>query len=97
MANRLSLDEVMARVVLVGDSDFSLFDGCSSEGEGEGFSAYSGEGFMASTDGEEEQNSEPGYNIKHKIECRSVLPGFLGTEQETPGYCVGQIVSITLQ
>ena len=74
-----------------GDSDFCLSDGCSSEGEGEGFSAYhrqpeldaesvtglsravefptvgcsdgssdSGEGFMASTDGEEEQDSESG-------------------------------------
>ena len=29
-----------ARVVLEGDSDFALSDGCSSEGEGEGFSAY---------------------------------------------------------
>ena len=78
----------MARVVLEGDSDFALSDGCSSEGEGEGFFAYhrqpeldaekvtalrravefptvgcsywssdSGEVFMASTDGEEEQDS----------------------------------------
>ena len=76
----------MARVVLEGDSDFALSDGCSSEGEGEGFSAYhrqpkldaekvtaefptvgcsdgssdSGEVFMAYTDGEEEQDSDPG-------------------------------------
>ena len=35
-----SLDEVLARVVLEGDSDFALSDGCSSEGESEGFSAY---------------------------------------------------------
>ena len=40
MANRLTLDDVLARVVLQGDSDFALSDGCSSEGEGEGFSAY---------------------------------------------------------
>ena len=26
-----------------------------------------------------------------------MLPGFLGTERDIPGYCVGQIVSITLQ
>ena len=91
MANWLTLDEVLARVVLEGDSDFALFDGCSSEEESEGFSAYhrqpeldaekvtalsiavifptvgcsdgssdSGEVFMASTDGEEEQDSDPG-------------------------------------
>ena len=30
----------MAGVVLEGDSDFALSDGCSSEGEGEGFSSY---------------------------------------------------------
>ena len=36
----LTLDEVLARVVLEGDSDFALSDGCSSEGECEGFSAY---------------------------------------------------------
>ena len=35
-----TLDEVLAGVVLEGDSDFALSDGCSSEGEGEGFSAY---------------------------------------------------------
>ena len=40
MVNGLTLDEVLARVVLEGDSDFALSDGCSSEGEGEGFSAY---------------------------------------------------------
>ena len=39
-ANRLTLDEVLAKVVLEGDSDFALSDGCSSEGEGEEFSAY---------------------------------------------------------
>ena len=87
MANRLSLEEVLSRVVLDSDSDFGLSDGSSSEEEGEGFSAYhgqpelateevtalsravqsptfacsdsssdSGEGCMASTDGEEEQD-----------------------------------------
>ena len=40
MANRLTLDEVLARVVLEGDSDFALSDGCSGDGENEGFSAY---------------------------------------------------------
>ena len=40
MANGLTLDEVLARVVLEGDSDFALSEGCSSEGEGEGFSVY---------------------------------------------------------
>ena len=30
----------MAGVVLEDDSDFALSDGCSSEGEGEGFSSY---------------------------------------------------------
>ena len=40
MANGLTLDEVLAGVVLEGDSDFALSDGCSSEGEGEGFSSY---------------------------------------------------------
>ena len=35
MANGLTLDEVLAGVVLDGDSDFALSDGCSSEGEGE--------------------------------------------------------------
>ena len=40
MANRLTLDDVLARVVLEGDSDFALSDGCSGEGEGEGFPAY---------------------------------------------------------
>ena len=40
MANELTLNEVLARVVLESDSDFALSDGCSSEGEGEGFSAY---------------------------------------------------------
>ena len=90
MANRLTLDEVLARVVLEGDSDFVLSDDHSSEGEGERFSAYhrqheldaekvtvlsravefpivgcsdgssdSGEFFMASTDGEEDQYSDP--------------------------------------
>ena len=89
--NRLTLDEVLTGVVLEGDSDFGFSDGCTSEGECEGFSAYhrqpeldaekvtalsravkfptvgcsdgssdSVEGFMASTDGEEEQDSEPG-------------------------------------
>ena len=38
-ANRITLDKVLARVVLEGDSDFALTDGCSSEGKGEGFSA----------------------------------------------------------
>ena len=88
--SRLTLDEVLARVVLEGDSDFALSDGCN-KGEGEGFSAYhrqpelyaenitalsravefptdgcsdgsseSGEGFMASIDSEEEQDSDPG-------------------------------------
>ena len=37
MVNRQILDEVLARVVLEGDSNFALSDGCSSEGEGEGF------------------------------------------------------------
>ena len=91
MANRQTLDEVLARVVLEGDSNFALSDGCSSEGEGEGFSSYhkqpvldtekvtalsrvvefptvgcsdgssdSGDVLMASTDGEEEQDSDPG-------------------------------------
>ena len=85
MASRLGLDEVLARVVLEGDSDFALSDGCISEGEGEGFSTYhrqpeldaekvtvlsravefptvsdSKEVFMASSDGEEEQDSDPG-------------------------------------
>ena len=36
----LTLDEVLAGVVLEGDSNFALSDGCSSEGEGEGFSSY---------------------------------------------------------
>ena len=91
MANGLTLDEVLARVVQEGKSDFALSDGSSSAGEGEGFSAYyrqpeldaekvtalsravefptvgcsdgssdSGKVFMASTDGEEEQDSDPG-------------------------------------
>ena len=30
MANGLTLDEVLARVVLEGDSDFALSDGCST-------------------------------------------------------------------
>ena len=38
--NGLTLAEVLARVVLEGDSDFALSDGSSSEGEDEGFSAY---------------------------------------------------------
>ena len=29
------------------------------------------------------------YSIKHKREFRSVLPDFLDTERENPGYCVG--------
>ena len=33
MANGLTLDEVLATVVLEGDSDFGFSDGCSSEGE----------------------------------------------------------------
>ena len=33
----------MAGVVLEGDSDFALSDGCNSEGEGEGFSSYYGQ------------------------------------------------------
>ena len=92
MANGITFDEVLARVVLEGDGDFALSDGCSSEGEGEGFSAYhrqleldaekvtalsrvlefptvgcsdgssdSGEVFMASTDGEEEQDRDSGW------------------------------------
>ena len=40
MANKLTLDEVLARVVLEGDSEFALSEGCSSEGEGGGFSTY---------------------------------------------------------
>ena len=40
MAYGLTLHEVLARVVLEGDSDFALSDGWSSEGEGEGFSVY---------------------------------------------------------
>ena len=87
MANGLTLDEVLARVVLEGNSDFALSDGCSSEGEGEGFFAYHrqpeldaekvtalsravkfptvvavmvGEVFLASTDGEEEQDRDSG-------------------------------------
>ena len=91
MANNGELDEGLARVALEGDSDFARSDGCSSEGKGEGFSAYhrqpeldaenvtalsravefptvgssdgsseSGERFMASTDSEEEQDSDPG-------------------------------------
>ena len=47
---------------------------------------------MASTDGEENR-IEIQVSI---IEYRSVLPDFLDTEREIPGYCVGQIVSITL-
>ena len=43
MANRLSLEEVLSRVVLDSDSDFGLSDGSSSEEEGEGFSAYHGQ------------------------------------------------------
>ena len=39
-ANGLTLDEVLAGVVLEDDSDFALSDGCSSEGEGEGLSSY---------------------------------------------------------
>ena len=39
-ANGLTLDEVLAGVVLEGDSYFALSDGCSSEGECEGFSSY---------------------------------------------------------
>ena len=36
----LTLDEVLAGVVLGDDSDFALSDGCNSEGVGEGFSSY---------------------------------------------------------
>ena len=43
MANRVSLKEVLARVVLDGDSAFGLSDGSSSEEEGERFSAYHGQ------------------------------------------------------
>ena len=39
-ANGLTLDEVLAGDVLEGDSGVALSDGCSSEGEGEGFSSY---------------------------------------------------------
>ena len=39
-ANGLTLGEVLAGVVLEGDSDFAISDGCSSEGEREGFSSY---------------------------------------------------------